>query len=157
MITKALGAPFMERIQSICDPCQFGGAQITMALRLLMDANPDWVLIALDIKNAFNEIMRQEVLDAIWGLRPLWYHNLRNKVVLGFVGLGYGPNMTKARFAAMESEKQGDMEAMLNFCLGINKSNKLTLESIRQKGGWLLAGADDTYILRATRGGLQRS
>jgi len=25
--------------------------------------------------------------------------------------------------------------------------NKLTLESIRQKGGWLLAGADDTYIL----------
>ncbi len=35
----------------------------------------------------------------------------------------------------MEGEKQGDMEAMLNFCLGINKSNKLTLESIRQKGG----------------------
>ena len=61
----------MERIQTICDPCQFGvgtkggGAQITMALRLLMEANPDWVLIALDIKNAFNEIMRQEVLDAI--------------------------------------------------------------------------------------------
>ena len=44
-------------------------------------------------------------------------------------------------------KKQGDTEAMLNFCLGINKVNKLTLESIRQKGGWLLAGADDTYIL----------
>jgi len=146
----------MGRIQSICDPCQFGvgtkggGAQITMALRLLIEANPDWVLIALDIKNAFNEIMRQEVLDAIWDdcvLRPLWYYNLRNKIVHGFVVLGYGPNMTKARFAAMEGEKQGDMEAMLNFCLGINKSNKLTLESIRQKGGWLLTGADDTYIL----------
>jgi len=26
------------------------------------------------------------------------------------------------------------------------KMNKLTLESIRQKGGWFLAGADDTYI-----------
>ena len=65
----------------------------------------------------------------------------------GFVGLGYDPNMTKARFAAMEDEKQGDMEAMLNFCLGINRSNKLTLESIRQKSGWLLAGADDIYIL----------
>jgi len=55
--------------------------------------------------------------------------------------------MTGALFAAMEGEKQGDMEAMLNFCVGINKVNKLTLESIRQKGGWLLAGADDTYIL----------
>ena len=52
--------------------------------------------------------------------------------------------MTGALFAAMEGEKQGDMEAMLNFCVGIamlnfcvgiNKVNKLTLESTRQKGG----------------------
>jgi len=55
--------------------------------------------------------------------------------------------MIKALFAVVEGEKQGDMEAMLNFCLGINKANKLTLESIRQKSGCLLAGADDKYIL----------
>ncbi len=36
---------------------------------------------------------------------------------------------------------------MLNFCLGINKVSKFKLESKRQRGGWLLAGADDTYIL----------
>ena len=55
--------------------------------------------------------------------------------------------MIKALFAAMEGEKQGDMEAMLNFCLGIDKMNKLTLESLQAKGRWFLAGADDTYLL----------
>ena len=88
VITKALYAPFMERIQAVCDPCQFGvgtkggGAQLTMALRLLIEANLDWVCISLDIKNAFNEIMRQEVLDAIWDdleLRPLWYYNFATR------------------------------------------------------------------------------
>ena len=63
VITKALYAPFMERIQEICNPCQFGvskkggSAQLTMTLRLLMEANPELVCIALDIKNAFNELM----------------------------------------------------------------------------------------------------
>ena len=121
-----------------------------MTIRLLMEANPEWILIALDIKNSFNEIMRQEVLNAIWNepeLRPLWYYNLRNKVVHGFVGLGYGPQMVKAKFTATEGEKQGDMESMLNFCIGIDRTNKVTLESLRHKGGWLLAGANDTYIL----------
>ena len=55
--------------------------------------------------------------------------------------------MVRALFAAIEGENQGDTEAMQNFCLGINKINKITLESLGAKGGWLLTGADDTYLL----------
>ena len=55
--------------------------------------------------------------------------------------------MARALFAAIEGEKQGDAEAMQNFCLGIIRINKLTLASLQEKGGWLLAGANDTYLL----------
>ena len=63
------------------------------------------------------------------------------------MGFGYGPGMVKAPFRREEGEKQGDMESMANFCLGINKVNKMTLASLKEKGGWLLASANDTYIL----------
>ena len=46
-----------------------------------------------------------------------------------------------------EGVKQGDMEAMSNFCIGINQANKSTHDSLQEKGGVILSGADDTYIL----------
>ena len=104
------------------------------------------MVIALDIGNAFNEIKCQYVLKAIWNdeeIRPLWYYS---KTIVGFIGLGYGPSMVKALFQC-KGEKQGDMESMPTFCLGIHEVNKLTLMSLKDKGGWLVAGADDTYIL----------
>ena len=39
------------------------------------------------------------------------------------------------------------MEAMPNFCIGINQANKSTHDSLQEKGGVILSGADDTYIL----------
>ena len=149
LITRALYVPFMPKIRAYCDPCQFGvgtkggGAQLTMAIMLLLEANPDWVLIALVIKNAFNEVHRQAVLDALWGnrsIRGLWYYNMRNKTINGFIGLGYGPIMKAANFTAEEGEKQGDMESIPNFCIKIDAANKLILSSLKAKGGWLLAG-----------------
>jgi len=46
------------------EPSQFavgtngGGSQLIMAITLLLEANPDWVVITLDISNAYNEIQR---------------------------------------------------------------------------------------------------
>jgi len=107
-------------------------------------------MIALDIVNAFNEIERQSVLEAIWDdeeIRPLWYYNMRCKTVAGFVGLGYRPGMVQPPFCCEEGERQGDMESMPNFCLSIDKVNKMALLLLKDKGVWLVAGADDTYIL----------
>lgn len=61
--TKALYAPFMDKIHAKCDLQQFGvgrkegGEPITMAIHLLIEANPDWVLLALVIKNVSDEVV----------------------------------------------------------------------------------------------------
>ncbi len=54
--------------------------------------------------------------------------------------------MNAAIYKMDEGVKQGDMEAMPNFC-GINQANKSTHDSLQEKGGIILSGADDTYIL----------
>ena len=64
MKIKALRKSFKNKIRAGCEPSQFavgtngGGLQVVMAITLLMEANPDWVVIALDIANTFNEIQR---------------------------------------------------------------------------------------------------
>jgi len=71
VITKALYKPNMNKIQAGCEPNQFavgtngGGSQLIMAITLLLEANPDWVIIALDISNAFNEIQRYSILEEL--------------------------------------------------------------------------------------------
>ena len=105
VITKALYKPYMNKIKAGCEPSQF--------------ANPDWVIIALDISNAFNEIQRYSILEELWEnieLRPLWYYNFRNMMISGFIGLGYGPFMKAATYQMDEGVKQGDVEAMPNLC-----------------------------------------
>ena len=109
--------PIYGKIREKCESCQLGigtkggGTQLVMVItRLLLEANPGWVVIALDIVNAFNEIDRQSILEAIWDkeeIRPLWYYNMCCKTVAGFVGLGYGPGMVKAPFRCEEGRKTG--------------------------------------------------
>jgi len=41
-------------------------------------------------------------------------------MISGFIGLGYGPFMKAAAYQMDEGVKQGDMEAMPNFCIGTN-------------------------------------
>ena len=146
----------MNKIKAGCEPSQFsvgtngGGSQLIMAITLLLEANPDWVIIALDISNAFNEIQRHSILEQLWKnieLRPLWNYNFRNMMISGFIGLGYGPFMKTATYQMDEGVKQGNMEAMTTFCIGINQANKSTHDSLQEKDGIILSGADDTYIL----------
>jgi len=107
-----------------------------MAITLLLEANPDWVIIALDISNALNEIQRYSILEELWKnieLRPLWYYNFRNMMISGFIVIGYGPFMKAATYQMDEGVKQGDMEAMPKFCIGINQANKSTHDSLQER------------------------
>ena len=45
-----------------------------------------------------------------------------------------------------EGVKQDLMKTMLNFCVGINQTNKIAHASLQEKDGAILSGADDTYI-----------
>jgi len=111
--------------------------------------------------NTFNEIQRYSILEELWKnieLLPLWYYNFRNMMVSGFIGLGYGPFMKAATYQMDEGVKQGDMEAMPNFCIGINQANKTTYDLLLEKGGIILSDADDTYIhTRTSRDRFTRS
>jgi len=91
VITKALHKPYMNKIKAGCEPSQFsvgtngGGSQLIMAITLLLEANPDWLIIALDISNAFNEMQHHSILEELWKnteLRPLWYYNFPNMMSL---------------------------------------------------------------------------
>ena len=51
-----------------------GISKLVFGMRLLVEAHPDWVVVKIDLKNAFNEIKRATVLErlcAVSGLRNL--------------------------------------------------------------------------------------
>ena len=64
---------------------------------------------------------------------------------MSFLDLNAYCSVTK--FTLFWNTNKGDMEAMPNFCIGINQANKSTHDSLQEKGGVILSGADDTYIL----------
>ena len=82
LVTFALLCPFKQAIIYSTAPTQFGrglrsGRKILIfALMLLLETNPDFVLIGLDIENTFNEVTRKAILDYVYekqSLQLLWY------------------------------------------------------------------------------------
>ena len=61
-----------------------GGSQHIMAITLVLEVNPDWVLIALDISNTFNEIQRYSSLEelAMYFVRGRIFEHLANSRAL---------------------------------------------------------------------------
>lgn len=75
---------------------------------IMLETNLDFVLISLDIANAFNEVMRQKVLEMIWfdeSLRDIWYYFWRMKSINSYVGLGSGNQMKTARYTCNEGKQ----------------------------------------------------
>eukprot|EP00555_Chaetoceros_dichaeta_P012496 CAMPEP_0198272444 /NCGR_PEP_ID=MMETSP1447-20131203/53230_1 /TAXON_ID=420782 /ORGANISM="Chaetoceros dichaeta, Strain CCMP1751" /LENGTH=78 /DNA_ID=CAMNT_0043965619 /DNA_START=33 /DNA_END=269 /DNA_ORIENTATION=- len=55
--------------------------------------------------------------------------------------------MQTAPFLCEEGEQQGAVESMPLFTLGTDTAHNLTNNELREHGGALLAGADDTYLI----------
>ena len=119
-------------------------------MQLLLEANPYFVALGLDVENTFNEAMRKKILEKLWedkALRFMWYYFWRVKTVKSYVGLSSGPKMIKAPFTSDEGEQQGAVESMSLFTLATDDANAETNSELREHGGALVAGADDTYIV----------
>jgi len=64
-VTRALFDPFLQDIIAETKPTQFGrgekagGLQMIFAISLILEACPNFVCMALDLKNAYNEISRK--------------------------------------------------------------------------------------------------
>jgi len=95
-----------------------GGSQLIFGIQLLLEANKNFCLMSLDIKNAST-----------------------------YVGLGSGEKLKAAPFLCEEGMQQGAIESMPLFNLGIYVALKSSHDRIKESGGAILAGADDTYIV----------
>jgi hypothetical protein len=152
-IIRTLYEPYMESFEKTGWPCQFGTSksgisQFCFSLFTHLEARPDFVVIALDIKNAFNEVTRAKVLEKLRkhpALKPLLYYNWRESTVKSPILLGSGPSATVADFFSEEGQQQGAVQAGINFNLAIDTPNKITQEKLED--GCILGVCDDTTII----------
>ena len=80
---------------------------MVMASQLHLEAHPDHVVVSLDMENAYNEIVRARVLEALWSkpdLRPLFMFFYKEMAPESYVGLGSGTHMQTAPFRSAEGE-----------------------------------------------------
>ena len=122
VFTATLLEPFKQAIIDVTAPTQFGsgekagGSQLVFAAQLMLEANPSFVAISLDIKNAFNEVTRKVVLEKLWEdlrLRNLWYYFWRVKSINSYIGLGSGTKMQKAPFYVKKASNKAQWRAWL--------------------------------------------
>jgi len=73
-VTRTLFNPFLQDIIAETKPTQFGcgekagGSQMIFAISLILEACPDFVCMALYLKNAYNKISREDCLEEVWRL-----------------------------------------------------------------------------------------
>lgn len=112
---------------------------------MALEQHPRWVILKLDLANAFNEMSRATVLHAVengfegefWDLSPLFRTSLTLKsiIILG--------NHAKSRadFDSEEGMQQGSGEVPAGFCLGVHAD--LVTINLHPTA----AALDDTYLL----------
>ena len=113
VVTAAWLEPFKIKMVEVTKPTQFGsgekagGTQLIFAAKLMLEANPSFVIGSTDVSNAFNELERRAVLQKLWEeerLREMWYYAWRCKECSAYIGLGSGPKMKTAPFTSNEGE-----------------------------------------------------
>ena len=154
-VSRAVLGEFSKQIISNTAPTQFGcgakagGTQMIMASQLHLEAHPDHVVVSLDMENAYNEIIRARILQALWDkpdLRPLFMFFYKEMAPESYVGLGGGTQMRTAPFRSAEGEQQGAHKSAPSFCIGVHSANMVTNTELRASLGFLIAGIDDTNL-----------
>ena len=115
-----------------------------------MEANPDFILVACDVRNAFNEASRKSILEQVWSnedLKELFYITYLLLHGKFYVGSGSGTGVRHTGFDSETGVQQGAVDASYLFCLLIAVANKQTDELLSPVGGAIVSGMDDTYLL----------
>ena len=125
-----------------------GAGLIVTAVRELLRRNPSFIVVRLDLKNAYNEMQRKAMLDAVErnpSLRHLYqllyatmYH--RSRVYLGDAN-------TRANFDSAEGGQQGSPPVSAAFCAAIHPALVALDEALTTAGGAARAIMDDVYAV----------
>ena len=122
-----------------------GAAKLVHTVRMLMEENPDFVCVCLDVRNAHNEVSRRSVvlgLESQVTLRHLAKHAatcLAAHQRLEAAGEAWGE--------AGQGLTQGDPEAGFRFCVACQEDVKSLDEKLAVAGGKAIFGNDDGYAM----------
>eukprot|EP00973_Karenia_brevis_P042117 5830296-Karenia_brevis.AAC.1 len=122
---------------------------LVFGMRSMMELHPEWVIVRLDLRNAYNEIKRASVLQRLLDspnlqcLAPLFHatHSVSSPIFLAADGLH------RAAFDSEEGVQQGDGPASASFCAGIHPEVKALDSELAAHGGAARFIMDDGYAI----------
>lgn len=121
-----------------------GGAKLVHCVRMVMELNPSFICVKLDFKNAFNEVYRARVIEALEEEDTLRHLALHAATLLapdsGLESQGY------LWGEAHEGTTQGDPESGPYFNVAIQKYVRVADAELAHIGGFARFGWDDGYL-----------
>jgi len=123
--------------QQVAVGVESGISKLVFGIRLLAEANPSWAVVKLDLKNAFNEILRAAVLDrlnadqSIRSLVPVMWATYSPAAGIYLAA----PDPTLAPFGSEEGMRQGCSLGSAGYCVGIHPEVRKLDEELRASGG----------------------
>ena len=126
-----------------------GGLSILVfGLRLALEVHPDWVVVKMDMRNAFNEIKRRCVVDRLnqtdhlRGLVPATWATCSPESKVYFAGRH---GLEEADYDSADGVQQGDALASAGFCVAIHPEVKALDAELALHGGAAKFDMDDGY------------
>ena len=122
-----------------------GAAKLINSVRMLSEANPEFIVVKCDIKNAFNSVSRARVLQVMESeeqLRHLVWH-----AALSLASANALESGGKVRGQAKEGATQGDPEAGTYFCVAWHPQIRELDREVSLVGGAARAGMDDLFVV----------
>jgi hypothetical protein len=135
--------------QQVAVGVPFGIGLLVFGLRAMLEMHPDWVVVKLDLRNAYNEIKRARILqrlleaETLKDLAPLFWatYGQHPAVILA------APDMPQAHFDSSEGVQQGDRLASACFCVGIHPEVQALDAELLAGGGAARFDMDDGYAV----------
>ena len=122
-----------------------GAAKLVHSVRMTLEKNPTFVCVKLDFRNAFNEISRARVVEALEEVETLQHLAQFAGMLLAPVsGLESGGEFWGE---AQEGTTQGDPLSGPFFCVSIHKEVRKADQALQRCGGMVRCGWDDGYFL----------
>ena len=121
-----------------------GTELITHHIGLLLEHNPDWVVLKTDVKNAFNSISRQQIMEQVAKSFPGVYNHVV-QMYEKVSPLVFMQGSTPVIIASAEGVHQGDPLGPILFASAIH-SNLINLQEEHSKVCFL-AYLDDVFIM----------
>ena len=124
-----------------------GISKLVIGVRLIMEVNPTWVIVKIDLKNAYNEIKRAKVIE-----RMNADDRLRALVPLMWASYSAAPDVylaggKRSGFASEEGMHQGDPLASGGFCVGVHPEICELDAELQPSGGSAKFDMDDGYAM----------